>query len=117
MTYLATSDLKIFTKTEHLLYRIYPNLINFPKAEKFALSQDIKLNFFELLKSISLADKVKSKRMLHSQEADGYLQLLKVQFKLAYKRKYISKGFFKDIDLELTEIGKMLSGYIRSVKK
>lgn len=114
---MASSDLKIYTKTEHLLYRIYPNLINFPKAEKFALSQSIKQNFFDLLKFIALADKVKSKRMVYSQEADGHLQVLKVQFKLANKRKYVSEGFFKDIDLELTEIGKMLSGYIRSVNK
>lgn len=100
-----------------MLYRIYPNIINFPKSEKFALSQSIKQNFFDLLKFIALADKVKSKRMTYAQEADGYLQVLKVQFKLAKKRKYISKGFFDDIDLELTEIGKMLSGYIRSVKR
>lgn len=114
---MASSDLKIYTKAEHLLYRIYPNLTNFPKAEKFALSQSIKQNFFDLIKLIALADKVKSKRMVYAQEADGHLQVLKVQFKLANKRKYVSEGFFKDIDLELTEIGKMLSGYIRSVNK
>lgn len=114
---MSNGDLKVYKKVEYLLYRIYPNLINFPKSEKFALSQSIKQNFFDLLKFIALADKVRSKRMIYAQEADGYLQVLKVQFKLANKRKYISVAFYKDIDLELTEIGKMLSGYIRSVKK
>ena len=48
------------------------------------------------------------------QEADGYLQTLKTLMKLSKQRKYISDGFFKEIDLELTEINKILSGYIRS---
>lgn len=34
--------------------------------------------------------------------------------KLSKHRKYISKGFFEEIDLDLTEINKMLSGYIKS---
>lgn len=114
---MASTDLKIYIKTENLRNRIYPNLRNFPKSEKFALSQDIRRDFSDLLRCISLADKVKSKRKVHAQEADGYLQVIKSNFKLARNQKYISLGFFKDIDLELTEIGKMLSGYIRSVNK
>ena len=111
------SDLLIFTKTENLRNRIYPNLVNFPKFEKFALSQDIRRDFSKMLGYISRANKVKSKRLEYAQEAESYLELIKSNFRLARNRKYISKGFFKDIDLELTEIGKMLSGYIRSVKK
>lgn len=44
--YLASSDLKIYIRTEELLNRMYPRLRNFPKSEKFALSQDIRLTFF-----------------------------------------------------------------------
>jgi four helix bundle protein len=96
------------------LYRIYPALKNFPKAEKYALSQTLKNSFFDILKNISLANKVKSKRIYYSQEADGNLQTLKVLIKLSCKEKYISKTFFRDIDLELTEIGKMIGGFIKS---
>jgi len=99
------------------LYKVYPKIINYPKSEKFSLCQSIKDNFFDLLKSISLANSVKSKRLLYSQEADGHLQVLKVLIKLSKQRKYISVGFFQEIDLELTEINKLLSGYIRSVNK
>lgn len=111
---MSNGNLRLYAKSEHLLYRIYPALKNFPKAEKYALSQQIKNSFFELLKNISLANKVKSKRKNYAQEADGILQVLKVLIKLACKEKYISKGFFKEIDLELTEIGKMIGGFIRS---
>lgn len=114
---MSLDNLKVYRKTEELLYRIYPRLMNFPKSEKFSLCQSIKNNFFELLKCISLGNSVKSKRLVYLQEADGYLQVLKVLIKLSKERGYISQGFYKDIDLELTEINKMLSGYIKSVNK
>ena len=47
----------------------------------------------------------------------GYLEDLKAKIMLAHYLKYIGKGFYKDISLELTEISKMLAGYIRSINK
>lgn len=96
---------------------MYPRLVNFPKSEKFALAEYIKTEFFEILRYLSSANSVRSKRMVYAQEADGHLQTLKVLIKLAKERKYLSFGFFEVVDLELTELSKMISGYIRSVKK
>lgn len=111
---MPANDLLVYAKTESLLYRLYPVLANYPKAEKFALCQQIKDCIFNILKCISLGNSVKSKRLAYLQEADGHLQILKVLLKLSRHRKYISIGFFQDIDLQLTEINKMLSGYIKS---
>lgn len=111
---MPVRDLIVYRKSEELLYKIYPKLINYPKAEKFALCQTIKEHFFELLKYISLGNSVKSKRKIYLQEADGHLQVLKVLMNLSKQRKYISKGFYREISIELTEINKILSGYIRS---
>ena len=107
-------SLEVYRKSENLLYKVYPKLTNYPKSEKFSLCQSIKDSFFELLKNISLANSVKSKRKTYLQEADGHLQLLKILMKLSKQRRYISSGFFKEVDVALTEINKMLSGYIRS---
>ena len=117
MIKIAANNLLVYTKTENLLYRLYPVLINYPKSEKFALCREIKDCLYNILKNISLGNSVKSKRLTYLQEADGYLQILKVLLKLSKHRKYISKGFFEEIDLQLTEINKLLSGYIRSVNK
>jgi len=114
---MSLNQLQVFRRSEELLYNVYPKLINFPKSEKFSLCQSIKENFFDLLKSISLANSVKSKRIAYLQEADGHLQVIKVLIKLSKQRKYISVGYFQEVDLELTEINKLLSGYIRSVNK
>ncbi len=114
---MPATDLVVYKKAEELLYKVYPKLINYPKSEKFSLCQSIKDNFFSLLKFISLGNSVKSKRTTYLQEADGHLQVLKVLIKLSKQRKYISIGFFEDVDLRLTEINRMLSAYIRSSKK
>ena len=108
------SYLKVYKNTEELLYKLYPKLVNYPKAEKFSLCSEIKDCLFNMLRCISLGTTVKSKRVSYLQEADGYLQTLKVLMKLSRQRKYISVGFYREIDLEMTEINKMLSGYIKS---
>ena len=97
-----------------LLYEIYPVLTRFPKSEKFALSKQIKDHIIELLKNISLGNSVKSKRKTYLQQADGHLQVVKVLNKLSRQRKYISMGFYEKTDVQLTEINKMLSSYIKS---
>lgn len=111
---MAVYDLTVYSKTESLLYRLYPVLINFPKSEKFTLCTQIKDSIYNILKNISLGNSVKSKRLTYLQDADGYLQVLKTLIRLSRYRKYISEGFYKEIDLQLTEINKLLSGYIKS---
>lgn len=114
---MSVGRLEVYKRTEELLYKFYPRLVNYPKSEKFSLCQSIKESFFDLLKCISLGNSVRSKRVVYLQEADGHLQTLKVLIKLSKQRKYISSGFFRDVDLELTMINKLLSGYIRSAHK
>lgn len=114
MEYKAPEGLLVSKKTEALLNKIYPALVNFPKAEKFALCHEIKQNFYDLIKFIEMANSVKSKRKVYAQEADGHLQTLKVLMRLSRNRHYISQGFYREIDTKLTEINKLLSGFIRS---
>ena len=96
--------LVVYKLTEDLLNKIYPTLTNFPKSEKFSLCQSIKNNFFELLGNLLSAQSVKSKRKIYLEEATGKLRLIQVLINLSKNRKYISEGFFKIIDLKLSEI-------------
>ena len=79
----SATDLILYKKTEVLLHEVYPVLKNFPKAEKFALCQEIKQAFYSLLKFITLANNVKLKRRLYQEEADAYIKLLLVLFSVA----------------------------------
>ena len=111
---MPARKLKVYRRIEGLLHRIYPAVTNFPKAEKYALSQELKNQFYQLLSNIALGNSVKSKRRTYLQIADGHLQTIKVLIKLANNRRYIGKGFYREIDEELTEIDHMLSAYIKA---
>lgn len=107
-------DLEIYKKTKVTFSMIYPSLKNYPKSEKYVLCAEIKLNFINLMKNIMLASKVKSKRKYYQNLADGYLQTCKILITLSCDLEYINENFFHDIDLRLSEIGRMLSGWIKS---
>lgn len=112
-----TTGLRLTRKVEELLYKIYPSLKNYPKAEKHALCRTIKNEFFEIISYLESANSVPSKRKVYAQEADGKLRSLWAMFRLAREEKYISIGFYKEIDVLLTEIAVMLSAYIKSTNR
>ena len=109
-----SNNLILKTKIEEFIYKIYPVLINYPKAEKYSLCSEIKSCVYELHQYVSRASFVKSKRLAYLQEAEARLETLKFLVKLSRERRYISNGAFKVLDLDLTEIGKLLIGYIKS---
>lgn len=113
----SVKGLRITRKVEQLLYKIYPSLKNYPKAEKHALCRAIKTEFFEIISYLESANSVPSKRKVYAQEADGKLRSLWAMFRLAREEKYISIGFYKEIDVALTEIAVMLSSYIKSTSR
>lgn len=105
--------MQCYSKLEHLFHRVYPALRNFPVAEKFAISQQIKLGFLNALRGMQLANSVKSKRKDYLFEVEGELLHLNTLIRLSRNQKYISRGFFKDIDESLTDIKILLKGWIR----
>ena len=96
-----------------IFHEVYPTLKNYPNAEKYSLCAEIKESFLNLLKNILLANKVKSKRNYYQNEADGYLQYCKILIDFSNEQRYINEGFHRNIQLKLSEIGRMLSGWIR----
>lgn len=111
---MEKEELLVYMRMENLLNRVYPALKNFPKSEKYALSQDIRRLFLEYLSLIDQASCVKSKRFEFAQEAQGCLNTIKAAFSIAVRQKFISRGFYKEISLELTEVSRLLAGYIRA---
>lgn len=107
------SELLVYKKTEVLLNQVYPILKNFPKAEKYGLSQEIKQAFYGLLKAIILANNVRSRRREYQSEADGYVKLLLIYFNLAQSQKYINSKTHYRITLGIEEIGRLLGGWIK----
>lgn len=111
-----STELAIYKKAEVLLLNMYPVLVNFPKSEKFSLSQEIKQAFYALLRNIILANNVRAKRRLYQEEADANLKLLLVLFSIAKKQKYITIKKNFQVQESLKEIGKMLGGWMKQTR-
>ncbi len=106
--------LRIYKKTEVVFDQVYPALNNFPNAEKYTLCAEIKQAFLNLMKNILLGNKVESKRQHYQEEADGYLQFCKILIDFSHRQEYINHNFHEDVKMKLAEIGRMLSGWIKS---
>ncbi len=90
-------------------------LKRFPKSEKFVLSADIKLAFFEMLKLLLTANKSAYKKKL-LYEADVQLDLLRFRIRIAHDLRYIPTKQYGILSEKLSEIGKLLGGWIKSAK-
>src|SRR5680860_1131651 len=111
---MERDSLILYAKIEALFFQVYPTFKNYPKAEKHGLCQHMKTGFIRLLEAVGLAKEVPSKRRTALQEAAGHIQNLVTMFRLSRNQRYISRGFFDQVDLKITEIKKILVGFMKS---
>lgn len=114
MIKIKTEEMETYKRAERLLFRVYKPIKNYPDYEKHRLSQITILLFIICLAFMHLGNNVKSKRKTYLGIADAFLQMLKVCFRIAGYEKYLGKEFYRQISVELSEIGKMLGGWIKS---
>ncbi len=110
---MAIEDMEVYKRAEQLLFRVYKPIKNYPTYEKHRLSQVTVILFIACLSFMHLGNNVKSKRRTYLQTADALLQMLKVCFRIARHERYLGKEFHRQVSVELSEIGKMLGGWIR----
>jgi len=104
----------IFVKTSDFILWLLDHTEKFPKSERFRLAkrlEDSILDFYELLvKAARSADK---KTVLHN--ADLELEKVRLYVRLAQARKLTSHKQYHFAAEKLTEIGKLLGGWLKSV--
>jgi len=109
-------NLKIKQKTEDMIKYGYTALRQFPKSEKFALGQDIKRAMVALLEQIIRANRSREKRPLMG-AIDIELEILRTQVRLAMELKFLPFAQYEAWSGHLAEIGRMLGGWLKSLKK
>lgn len=108
-------NLIIFQKAHDCYLYLHIALRNFPKSEKFVLSADIKNTFFEMLKLFLTANKSRFKlKILY--EADLQLEILRFQLRVAKDLNILKLKQYEILAGNLSEIGKMLGGWIKTAK-
>ena len=106
----------IYEKSTNLL--IYSkNLLNkYPKSERFDLCADIKNIIYDVIEKVVFAwkEKDKNERVKILNKIDSKLYLLKTLVRLSYEFKYITDKNYMTWNLHISEIGKMVGGWIKS---
>lgn len=94
----------------------YQALAQFPKAEKFSIVADIKRNMDIILERVIEANKKYYKKTT-LQELDVAIMILKHYLRLSHELGFLPLKKYEIWSGLVVEIGKMLGGWIKSVKQ
>lgn len=108
-------ELKILQKTYDMIKYGNQCLLQFPRAERYALAAEIKQSMYKILRLIIEANKQRNKRQLQI-EIDTELDVLRTFIRLAAdnQTKYLPLRKYEIWSKQLNEIGKMLGGWMKS---
>lgn len=112
-------NLLIYKKYTDLYYYAYNLLEKYPKQERFALSTDIKNSLNSSLKYILYAQKVfeTKEKLKYLNMLDAELMYQRFMIRVSYKKRYITLNNYQVWSYKVSEIGKMLGGWIKSCQK
>jgi hypothetical protein len=108
-------QLKIYQKIYDMILYGHICLKNFPKYEKHVMTADIRKSMYRLLQLTISANKKRDKKLLLN-EIDAELDILRTLIRLASdeKLKYLSIKKYENWSKMLSEIGRMLGGWMKS---
>ncbi len=108
-------QLQILQKTYDMILYAYPALAQYPKAERHTLVADIKLTMGNMVRLITRANK-EQRKTEHLRQLDAELELLRTLVRLSMDLQYLPMRKYEQWSRYLTEIGKMLGGWIKSTR-
>lgn len=109
-------DLMILQRIFDMMEYAYGALAQFPKSEKFALVTDIKHSMDILLSRCIEAQKRYYKKTT-LQDMDVEVMKLRAYIRLSFQLGFLPVKKYEIWSEKMVEIGKMLGGWIKSVKE
>jgi len=108
-------DTPIFVKTYELYKNFYAFLSSFPKKDRYTLGQKCETVLLDLLESIIMASYLsKQEKLPVLRKASLNIDLLRVFFKLGKDLKIIENKKYVELENSISEIGKMVGGWIKT---
>ena len=100
------------------LYKVIHQLLQkFPKVERYTLGQTVQTTLLKLIEQICLASTAEKYLKINTlQQAGAKLDLLKLLIRLAHETECLNQKQCITIEQQLDEIGRMLGGWIRSLR-
>jgi len=113
MTVSPEQQSPIFSKTSDFLLWLLQHTEKFPKSERFRLARRIEDTAFSFYENLVEAVKRTYKRH-HLLDADLELEKLRLYIRLAHARRLTSTQQYGYAARALTEIGKLLGGWLKT---
>ena len=111
--------LYMLPKYEKYMEYMLDNVVSkLPRIEKFNLGNEVKISMFESIKYILILSKVdKRSRLGYLNMLDASICVQRIYIRIMYKRRYLDNKRYMYIMEMLSEIGKMIGGYIKWVRE
>lgn len=110
-------DIPIFKKSYDLYKEFYSCLKNFSKYEKYSLGQKCDIALLDLMELLLLAsEQYKEEKAETLQKASVKLNLLRVYLRMCNEVKVLDKKKYLLLQIYIDEIGRMLGGWMKSVR-
>lgn len=100
------------------LYKLWHQILpNFPKSSRYTLGSKIDTAFLEVIEQVVKAGYAsKTSKEIALNNASVKLDLLKFFLQVAWEIKSLDNKKYINLSEKLLEVGKMLGGWIKSVK-
>jgi len=105
-------DYPLFVKWMETLDWILDRVESFPKSVRYSFSNRIAAYAIDLMEGIIEAIYTKNRSHI-LKRLNLYIEKLRVFFRIAFKRKYISISQYEYISCELDESGRMVGGWMK----
>jgi len=114
---LIQNEIPLLQKIYDFYRELYLATEKMPKKDKYTLGEKMSKTSLDIMELLIIASSAsKEEKMSILARADAKLELLKMLVRLAEEIKSISTKKYLNLQEKLQEIGRMLGGWIRSLK-
>lgn len=114
---IVEGSLKVYQKWEDMAAYLYIALRSYPKSERFTLAAETSKALWEIgtciMRANSVYGKPEKRRLI--EQADLALVRMKVLVRMGMKLNFLALKKYEILSGQVTEIGKMLGGWLKSV--
>lgn len=113
---MSLQDFTVYTKTYDYMNWLFPITMAFPKSQRFVLAQRMENTVLSMLELI-IEGNASQNKLPYIQNALTKLELLQVLTRFAKDQRFLSLHKYEVASTKLTEIGRLLGGWLRKVRR
>ena len=111
-------DMILLTRLFDLLDWLLPKAEKFPKPHRFTVTQRMMDAALDCQDAVYMAQSRRgTRRLAVLWDADAALNRLRLYLRLAHRWRWLSDGQYEHVSTQVTEIGRLLGGWIKQTSR